>query len=221
MDFFSKLQNLVGSSQQPSVGGYMPSVNTMGDPNPMGEEQKPAVEKNLLEQAKEMYPRLKGLDYSYLESKPTSKDDVRKLEHWSKNEPGDEQYPRPKELPLDKDAIEILDKNISSKDVAGDIVSHSLVQDKENHPELYKLNKQFEETLKTPEAKFSLRELYRESYENGDKREYGDWLKQTGKAQYLRGYLFKQFDESEIPNFYSKKQMGILDQMDKYLKTEK
>jgi hypothetical protein len=200
----------------PSVGGYNPSVNPMGDVTGVSSEE---AQKNFLEQAKEMYPRLKNVDYSYLESSPTSKEDFRKLEHWPKGEPGDEKYPRPKELPLDKSGIQVLDKSISPTDVAADIVSHSLVEDKQNHPELYKLNQDFKKTLSTPEAKKSLREFYREDIERGDDRSYKDWLKQTGEATYLRGYLFKQFPESEIPKHYSKKQMNILDNMDKYLRS--
>jgi hypothetical protein len=197
--------------------------NMLNSYTPMGDylgfsaaPQQPQV--NLLDQAKDMYPKLKGLDYDYIESKPTSKDDFRKLEHWQPGDMGDDKFKRPGGVSKDKHAIEVLDPSVTPVDIAGDIVSHSLVNDKEGHPELYNLNKQFEETLKTPEAKASLREFYREGYERGDHREYRDWYNQTGKAQYLRGYLFKQFPESEIPKHYSKKQMKILDNMDRYLK---
>jgi len=217
VDYNAILQSLIQpQTTTPSVGGYS-SVNPMGDVTGTSPEEP---QKNLLEQAKDMYPKLKGLDYDYIESKPTSKDDFRMLEHWQPNDTGDDKFKRPEGVSLDKHVIEVLNPSTKVTDVAGDIVSHSLVNDKENHPELYKLNKQFEDTLKTPEAKKSLREFYREGYEQGDHRDYKEWYEQTGKAQYLRGYLFNQFPESEISKHYSKKQISILDKMNQYLKSD-
>ena len=219
MDYSLLLQGLMGQqSSTPPVGGYTPSTNPMGDTTGQSTLEP---QKNLLQQAQDMYPKLKGLDYGYVESQPTSKDDFRKLEHWQPGDPGDEKFKRPEGVPEDKHVIQVLDKTVKPTDIAGDIVSHNLVNDKENHPELYKLNKQFEQTLKTPEAKSSLREFYREDHERGDDRPYKQWLEQTGKPTYLRGYLFKQFPDSEMNKHYSKQQKQILDKMDNYLKSDK
>ena len=204
-------QMVGGDTQQPTqVGGYQAGSS----------EQSTTPQLNKLQQAQQEYPRLQGLDYGYVESKPTSKDDFRQLEHWEPNDPGDDKFKRPDSAAKDKNVIEVFNSNVKPSDIAGDIVSHSLVNDKEGHPELYKLNKEFEDTLKTPEAKASLREFYREGYESGDHRDYKEWLDKTGKAQYLRGYLFKQFPESEIPKHYSDKQKSILDKMDQYLRSK-
>jgi hypothetical protein len=218
MDYSSLMNSLMQPTMAaPAMPAYVPDTNPMGDTTGQAVTEP---SKNLLQQAQDMYPKLKGLDYGYIESQPTSKDDFRKLEHWKPGDPGDEKFKRPEGVPTDKHVIQVLDKNVKPTDVAGDIVSHNLVSDKENHPELYKLNKQFEETLKTSAAKSSLREFYKEDHERGDNRPYKQWLEQTGKPTYLRGYLFNQFPESEIDKHYSKQQKQILDKMDNYLKSD-
>ena len=160
-----------------------------------------------------MYPRLKSLDYGYKES-PQTEGDNRQLEHWTAGEPGDEKYPRPSDLPLDKHSIEVFNKNIKPSDVAGDIVSHHLVNE---DPKLKEINKEFESTLSSSTGKTALRELYAEALRGGEDRNYKQWLDQTGKAQYLRGYAFDQFPKESQDKFYSTKQKAILDKMKSYL----
>jgi hypothetical protein len=53
----------------------------------------------------------------------------------------------------------------------------------------------------------------------GEDRSYKQWLDQTGKAQYLRGYTFDQFPKESQDKFYSKKQKSILDKMKNYLQS--
>jgi hypothetical protein len=192
---------------RPKMDGYTP-----------GDFTETALEptKNILQQAQDMYPRLKGLDYGYKES-PQTEGDKRQLEHWAAGEPGDDKYPRPSDLPLDKNSIEVFNKDIKPSDVAGDIVSHHLVN---KDPTLKKINKEFESTLSSPTGKTALRELYAEALREGEDRPYKQWLDQTGKAQYLRGYAFDQFSKKSQDKFYSKQQKKILDKMKSYLKEE-
>lgn len=217
MDFFTTLQNLMGanSASPTNINGYMPSVNPMGDVQLQQEEIK-EPQKNLWQQAQEMYPRLKQHDILYKES--FDKTNHGYLEHWNDTEPGTEQAPRPKEFPLGKAGLEVYRRDTKPSDAAADFVSHNLVNTDPNLKELYG---QFKETLKTFESKKLLREQYAHAIANeGEDRPYKNWAEQTGIPGYFRGYTFNQWPKEFNDKVYTKEQKNILDKVNRYLKEE-
>lgn len=166
-------------------------------------------EQNLLEQAQEKFPVLKEHDVGYKESYGMGQG---YLESWPPGEGGAPDRPRPAELPSDKFGVEIYNKETTPLDVAGDIVSHKLVNEDQKIKEHYE---GFVDSLK-PWQKTILRSQYEHAKENeGEARSYEDWEKAAGLPAYFRGYAFKQWKNPD--DFYTAAQMKKFDSMMGYL----
>jgi hypothetical protein len=171
---------------------------------------------NPFRDALEQYPILQKLGLSKITT--PNPQDSRKLEFWPPGEPGDQEFPRPQELPADRPGVQILDPSVSSEDVAADVVSHYLVH---QDPRLQGLYSQFSGTFQDPQRRPRLEEDYQWSQiHEGEKRPFEDWLQSTRVPDYLRGYLFHQWPEKSYSQMYSPEQRAILEQMRSVLQTK-
>ena len=101
--------------------------------------------KSNLAAAKKMYPILEGLEYDIVET--PDKEGPYALEHFSPGEEGSVKSPRPDGIPLDRYGLHVF-KTTKPEDIAGDIISHRLVND---DPYLSKKYKEFKEVT-SPEV---------------------------------------------------------------------
>lgn len=167
---------------------------------------------NLLQQAQAEYPALRKYNIGYVERWNEKDPGNRALEAWPPGEYGSRQAPRPKELPLDQYGLEIIQKRTTPMDVAGDIVSHFLVN-RGGDPQLHKFYWQFINSM-TPEQKNHLAAMW--MHETGGQGDYGMWQERSGLPAYFRGYAFKQWHPDE--GGYTAQQKQMFDQMMEYLK---
>ena len=160
----------------------------------------------MFEKAKKEYPYLadKDIGFAY-----TPQEGDRKLEFYSPDEPGSPQNPRPKQLPMGKPGVQVLDPRTSPLDILGDYVSHYAVgQD----PQLQALYQQFSGQL-DPEK---MKQRYQYHQENlGETRPYDQWHQMSGLPEMFRGYTFNQWDNAK--EMYTPQQLQVLDQVRKYL----
>ena len=184
-----------------------------GDPSMMlnALAEKRAAPMNLLEQARQQYPVLKGLDLQYKENFGKGKGF---LEFWPEKEIGSPEYPRPKEFPMGKAGLEIRDPNTRPIDVLGDITSHYLIH---NDPKVAGYYDKFKQSL-TPDQQARLKEQYTYAQKNfGENRPYEQWLDASGLPGYFRGYAFRQWDNAK--ELYTPEQIKMFDSMMQYLST--
>jgi hypothetical protein len=159
----------------------------------------------LIKQAKYLYPILAEQDIAY---KRNPQKDRGFLEFWPGDEPGSPESPRPKEFPMGKMGVEIFDNRTRPIDILGDVVSHHLVK---TDPELKRYYRVFEESLTEHQ-----RDILKEQYEHaktdeGEKRPYADWYKQSGLPGFFRGYAFQQWENAEP--MYTERQRRMFDHM--------
>ena len=178
-----------------------------------------ADKETLLDRAKAEYPAIKNLDIDYVE---TPKENAGYLEYWPPDEPGTDEYQRPKELRKGKAGLQVFRADTRPIDVLGDIVSHGMVNDDKTIKKHYA---DFVDSL-TPDQEQRLKEQYEHATKNeGEKRPFKDWKEHTGLPGYFRGYAFQQWAKSrEDPvaaELYTPAQMDRFDSMMKYLRGEK
>lgn len=158
--------------------------------------------------AKEMYPILR--DYPYKIVNTPDENSPFFLEHFPPGEPGSLERPRPKDISIDKYGLQIF-KDVRPEDIAGDIISHHLVNEDEYLSEEYQKFKN-----STPiETMESMYEYEKNNF--GEERDFNSWLERTGYPQLLRGYVFNQFNEEEIDKTYNSKQKEILENIKNYV----
>jgi hypothetical protein len=169
----------------------------------------------VLDQAREQYPILKGVDLGYTEN-PNNSGNY--LEFWPPGETGDDKYPRPQALPMEKPGLEINRSDTRPIDVLGDVVSHHLVN---TDPKISQYYQQFKGSL-TPDQNDILREQYQRAQQHeGEKRPYDQWAETAGLPAYFRGYAFQQWPAEEASKYYTPEQLGRFDEMMGYLKGNK
>ena len=105
---------------------------------------------DLFSQAKEMYPRLKGMDVNYKEAFGRGPG---YLEYWPPQEEGAPNRKRPTEFPIDKPGVEVRSRATRPEDIMADIASHNMVY---NDPNIKKIYGDFEKSL-TDEQKSRLK----------------------------------------------------------------
>jgi hypothetical protein len=111
-------------------------------------------------------------------------------------------------------AIEVFNPKTRPIDVAGDLVSHYLARGKD--PTITKAYRNFETSL-TPKQQAMLQEQYQWAQKNeGEKRPFDEWYQMTGLPAYFRGYLFKQWPDSE--HYYTPQQILDFNTLNQYLK---
>ena len=76
--------------------------------------------------AKEMYPILDSYKYKIVNT--PDKDSPYYLEHFEPGEVGSPTRPRPKEIAIDEYGLQIF-KDVRPEDIAGDVISHHLVNE--------------------------------------------------------------------------------------------
>lgn len=173
----------------------------------------PSVNTDPVALAAQQYPILKNLNVQSVTT--PMQGDNRMLEFWPPDEPGDEQYPRPKELQMGRPGVQIISPNTKPSDVAADIVSHYLVN---QDPKLSGLYQQFSNTFQSPEMQARLQHDYEWSKQNeGEKRPFQDWASITRIPDYFRGYMFKQWPASSYSQAYTDEQRALMDQMNSYI----
>lgn len=169
------------------------------------------VEQNmpdLLEQARTVYPYMQDKEVNFMQSKRPG--EGKKLEYWPNDEPGDEAYPRPPELPIGKAGIEVFEKDVRPIDVLADYVSHEGVY---RDPKLAALYQEF--AKRTDPAVLQARYQYhRENY--GENRPYEQWLERAGLPEIFRGYTFDQWGK-DAKDYYTPEQLEVLDEVRRYL----
>jgi len=163
--------------------------------------------KDVFQQAMEMYPILKDLDIQYL---ITPEENRGYLEFYPPDEPGSEEYPRPKELPMGKLGVQVFDERTRPIDVLGDVTSHWLIY---NDPVYKKYYEDFVDSL-TPEQKLTLGNQYRHyRMTAGEDRPYEQWQEISGLPGYFRGYAFDQWDKKAANKMYTPEQLQMFDRM--------
>lgn len=167
----------------------------------------------LLDRAQQQYPILRDKGILFTDSPGTQTGNM--LEAWPPDETGDPSYPRPKEFPMGQYGIQNFSRETTPNDVAGDVVSHFLVN---SDPSLKPLYEQFTKTFDTPEGQDRLRQDYSYARANeGERRTMKDWAQADRIPAYLRGRVFGQFPERAQTAAYTPDQIQILDQIKAYL----
>ena len=152
--------------------------------------------------AKKTYPILE--DYPYKIVNTPDKNSPFFLEHFPPGEPGSLERPRPKNISINEYGLQIF-KDVRPEDIAGDIISHHLVNEDKYLSEEYQKFKN-----STPiETMESMYEYDKNNF--GEERDFNSWLERTGYPQLLRGYVFNQFNEEEIDKTYNSEQKEILE----------
>ena len=221
---YMDLLQLMGLSQG------IPSGPMQGSYSPMGDYQQPTFQSpvaqqamdnarrpNLLEQAREMYPKLKNVDIGYKESMGARKDAY--LEFWPEGETGGD-YKRPKEFDMKKIGVEVYKPETQPKDIAGDVFSHHMMW---TEPDAIKLRKEFENSLSPSDMKYMKQQHARDMAElkkenpKAKLMKFDEWYKLNGLPSYVRGYTFNQWSPEEIQGAYTPEQISILDKMKRYM----
>ena len=140
------------------------------------------------------------------------------LEFYPPGETGTKDAPRPKMLPLDKPGIEIYSNKTTPLDVLGDVTSHYLVH---TDPVVKQYYQNFVQSLDARQHQL-LQQQYQYAQKNeNETRPFQQWLEISGLPGYFRGYPFKQWPEDFNKQAYTQEQRAMLDDMMKYLSTEK
>jgi len=179
--------------------------------------ETPQKEFNVLEQAEQKYPYLKGKGLSFSKGKTS---DGRKLEYWPINEKGNSEFPRPKDIPLEKAGVEVFSDDVRPIDILGDYVSHEGVN---KDPVLKRLYGQFDQSTDQSrlEGKFK-----HEQQNFNEKRDFGKWKERSGLPSEFRGYTFKQWkpdadgvirSKATGKDVYNQNQLQIMNQVREYL----
>ncbi len=164
--------------------------------------------KDVFQQARDMYPALRDLDINYKIS--NNPQDNRKLEFFPQNERGSPNSPRPRELPINKLGMEIYNEDVRPLDVLADVTSHHLIY---NDPTYKKYYDDFVNSF-TPEQEQRLKGQYEYSVKNnGEERPFEQWAETTGLPGYFRGYAFKQWPDDFNKNAYTSDQLDMFDLM--------
>ena len=158
--------------------------------------------------AKEMYPILK--DYEYKIVNTPNENSPYRLEHFPPGEEGSATMPRPKDISIDEYGLQIF-KDVRPEDIAGDIISHHLVNEDEY---LSKEYQKFKSSVPS-ETMMSRYEYHKNNL--GEERDFDSWSERTGYPELFRGYVFNQFDEETINNLYSSEQKIILNDIKNYI----
>jgi hypothetical protein len=178
--------------------------------------EPPPQTPNLLNQAQETFPLLKKYDIDYVETPQQGKG---YLEFWPGDEEGTKDYPRPDSLKKGKPGLQVFDPSTRPIDVAGDIVSHHLINEDKTIKKHYA---DFKDSL-TDDQKDRLKEQYQHAKDNeGETRSYKKWEEHSGLPAYFRGYAFQQWtkgrDDPAAAELYTPEQLDKFDDMLKYLK---
>lgn len=156
------------------------------------------------------YPIIRDLGLQ-LKTSPSTSDNM--LEYWPVGEPGDQSYPRPAGMSLDRPGVEIFSNQTRPIDVLGDVVSHELVN---TDPVIKTYYEKFKNSL-TDEQHQNLLGQYEYAKQNfGETRPYLDWLNVSGLPAYFRGYLFDQWPDSK--QYYTEDQLKDFDNLMSYIK---
>jgi len=208
-------------ASQPTMGN--PMGDQSGLQNPLAQQaMERAKEPNRYEKALKMYPKLSSVPIAYKESL-TDKTDVPFLEFWPQKEEGSKDRPRPKDIDINKLGVEVYKPTTRPEDVAGDIVSHHMVN---TDPTLKKIYSDFEKSLDDNQKKDLKRqyadEVIRMKQEDPKERTptYKEWYERSGLPSYFRGYTFGQWKPQEIKEAYRPDQLQLLDKVNEYLKSK-
>ena len=158
--------------------------------------------------AKEMYPILK--DYKYKIVNTPDKNSPYSLEHFPPGEKGSATMPRPKDISINEYGLQIF-KDVRPEDIAGDIISHHLVNEDKY---LSKEYQKFKNSVSS-ETMMSRYEYHKNNL--GEERDFNSWSERTGYPELFRGYVFNQFNKKEIDNIYNSKQKEILKNIKNYV----
>lgn len=177
---------------------------------------------NLLQQAQQQYPVLKGQDYGYIEN---FRPNAGYLEHWdpgeagvAPNSPTSLDSLRPAGLPIDKHGLEIRDPSTRPIDVLGDIASHHL---RFTDPVVKKSYEDLQKSI-TPDQERVLQDQYQYAQkQEGETGSYDDWKERAGMPDLFRGYTFEQWPKDFNDKVYTPQQKSGLDGLMSYLKSGK
>jgi len=158
--------------------------------------------------AKKMYPILK--DYKYKIVNTPDKNSPYSLEHFPPGEEGSATMPRPKDISINEYGLQIF-KDVRPEDIAGDIISHHLVNEDKY---LSKEYQKFKNSVSS-ETMMSRYEYHKNNL--GEERDFNSWSERTGYPELFRGYVFNQFSKEEIDNIYNPKQKEILKNIKNYV----
>lgn len=207
------------------MAGYSPDTGMSQQAAPTNEEYA----KSLWDKTTQQYPMLKGKDIPFIYNPQGG---AGYLETWAKGESGGTTK-RPSQFPLDKYGIEVRSPDTGPREILGDYLSHiaSKVDEKTGkpeEPEFYKMYKDFEKTMDTPEMKKRLEADYKYEKKEQEKlkkegKPYLDlgtkehYIKENRIPAYMRGYVTDQWEPEWNEQWVSPKQKPILDAMKNYV----
>src|ERR1700677_596838 len=199
----------IGQQFETAAGqGATPGSSPTSSPSP-----SPAPD-DIIGQAKKQWPVLNDPTLHYLYT-PKSGPNVPYLETFPPGEGGGADEPRPKEFPMNHYGIQVYRPDTQPVNVLGDAVVHKL---RFTNPTIGKYYSDFEQSL-TPQQQAILQRQYKYHVaNNGEKRPYQEWYKQSGLTQLFGGYAFggtKKWPAS----YCTPEQLKMFDQMMKYLQT--
>lgn len=170
---------------------------------------------NIVDQALNTYPILKSLN-SVGVIDTNNPDKYGYLEDWPIGETGSNIHPRPAQIPLNRVGVQVLKPETTANDVAGDLVSHNLIN---TDPYVKQQYTEFKNSFTGNQIRF----LYGD-YEQDKKvaqepnLKFNDWLDRSGAPGALRGYIFNQYNDSAKKEFgYTDNQKANLDNIKKYI----
>lgn len=135
------------------------------------------------------------------------------MESWGAGETGNESWPRPAALPINKDGVQIFaNEKVKPLDMAGDVAGHFYMnKDSPNYnPEIGKLYDDYVKSL-NPEMMMARYEYAKKNF--GESRPFDVWLNSSGAPSMMRGYVFRQWPEEFNRKVNSPAQIQMLDQI--------
>ena len=158
---------------------------------------------NLYEKALELFPKL-SRDLGY-------KENFGGGDGFLEFYPADEQdNPFP-----GKPSVQVFNPETRPEDVAGDIVSHHMI---DNDPVIGEAYRRFLMSMRPFQQKI-LQDQYQHAVTNsGEQRPFEKWAEMTGQPGYFRGYTFGQWPAEFNKKAYTDDQRGLLNGVVNYLR---
>lgn len=163
--------------------------------------------KDIVSEAAEQWPFVNIYDPAVTRSPARPEGYV--LETWPKGETGGSDYPRPRELPMERVGIELYGDRASPLDVAADLLHVDPFANYTREELLSNLSPEQIATLKYGSLD------YASSLDQGEQR-----AMQNAIDSAMRGYVFHQWPASANAEMrYDPRQMALLDLLQKYTQT--
>ena len=123
-------------------------------------------------------------------------------------------YPEGEDDSFDKSrpAVEVFSPRARPQDVAGDIVSHHMI---DSDPSIAQSYRSFLMSMR-PSQQRMLQRQYDHARKNGEARDFSKWAEVSGEPAFFRGAMFDQWPDAE--RIYTPEQQQLFGRTSEYLK---